>query len=158
MKQRPQLAYTLGGQLYLEIHHDSADERDLGKVKKNSKNEKEWRDLSGFSVFYSRENPFPQESLHLATLIGEEMVGSGFHPNGYYGRTDSHVRREVVDKAHGVYQERFFVLRNGLMPAVIVECGVIANPFEESHLKDPQTKLKIAESIDRAVSRYVSQK
>lgn len=63
----------------------------------------------------------------------------------------------LVDPVNGVYEADFLVLRDTKIPAVIVESGVITNPYEEAKLRDPQAQTRIATAIDRAVTRYFNE-
>lgn len=155
--QRPKIALDYGANLYIEIHHDSAQLEDILKLKQRNATEEEWKELSGFSVFYSPVNRHPSNSLRLATLIGEELTKEGFNPNHYHAKKIKGEDKKLVDPKNGVYEDKFFVLDKATVPAVIVEAGVITNPYEEVKLKDPQTKVKFVTAIDRAITRYFSE-
>jgi N-acetylmuramoyl-L-alanine amidase len=81
-----------------------------------------------------------------------------------YKMSDAAPLSEAV--ANGLYQDlrqgsrgsktaRFFVLRNTLIPAVLVEVGFISNPQEAMLLRDGAYRQKIADSIAKSVLRYV---
>ncbi len=63
--------------------------------------------------------------------------------------------REVPRQSRGSKPERFFVLRNTLIPAVLVEVGFVTNPKEASLLKDHSFRQRLAESIVKSVLRFV---
>lgn len=48
----------------------------------------------------------------------------------------------------------YFVLRHAKMPAVIVECGFMSNPYEEKLLNDKNYQYKIAWGIYKGIIRY----
>jgi N-acetylmuramoyl-L-alanine amidase len=50
---------------------------------------------------------------------------------------------------------RYFVLRNTLVPAVLVEVGFITNPKEAGQLKGGAYRQKIADAITTSLMRYV---
>ncbi len=74
------------------------------------------------------------------------------------GLADEVARRlshEAGGEARGSKPERYYVLRNTLIPAILVEVGFITNPRESGLLKDGDYRQKIADSITKSVLRYV---
>ena len=69
------------------------------------------------------------------------------------------VSRELAQSlgqiSRGSKLARYFVLRNTLVPAVLVEVGFISNPREASQLKDGAYRQKIADAITKSLMRYV---
>lgn len=57
-------------------------------------------------------------------------------------------------KERGVKQAPFVVLRGAAMPAVLVEVAFISNPKEESKLKEPLFRRKVAEAMALGVRRF----
>jgi N-acetylmuramoyl-L-alanine amidase len=47
------------------------------------------------------------------------------------------------------------VLRNTLVPAVLVEVGFITNPKEATQLKEGAYRQKIADAVTKSLMRYV---
>ena len=62
-------------------------------------------------------------------------------------------RTGAVDK--GVRTANFFVLRETVVPAVLVEIGFLTNEYEETKLKDPFYQDIIAEAVSRGVFNYL---
>ena len=56
----------------------------------------------------------------------------------------------------GARHARFFVVRNTLMPAVLVETGFLTNKQEEKRLNSSEYRQKLAESIARSILTYAS--
>ncbi|MHB1127207.1 MAG: N-acetylmuramoyl-L-alanine amidase [Bacillota bacterium] len=56
----------------------------------------------------------------------------------------------------GIFEENFSVLRNTLVPSILVETAFISNPEEEKLLADPQFRTKAAEGIARGITSYFS--
>ena len=155
--ERPTLAQRLGNEVYIELHHDAAQQDDIDRLKKGEQTEKRWRELSGFSVMYNPNNKHSHESLRLAQLIADELLQAGFKPNSYHAKDIPRERRPLVDVARAIYTGREYVIRESVMPAVVVEAGVIVNPFEEKILKQQETQRNIVESIDRAIRKYFAE-
>lgn len=145
VKNRPAFAATRQSCLYIEVHHDSGQPRDIER--------KAWDELSGYSVFYSRNGPHAEESARLATAIGSAMRARGLTPTTYHSKDVPGERKILVDKENGVYEADFYVLANASMPAVIVECGNIVNPKEEATLST--ARAKTAAAIRQGVDSYL---
>jgi N-acetylmuramoyl-L-alanine amidase len=56
----------------------------------------------------------------------------------------------------GVKQAPFIVLIGANMPSVLAEISFVSNPRDERRLKTPEYRQKIAESLYRGISRYIS--
>lgn len=76
------------------------------------------------------------ESQRLASLVQEELNEA------------LHLRNR------GVKQAPFRVLLGAAMPAILVECGFLSNPEEESRLLDPAYRADLVNALVRAVIRY----
>ncbi len=157
LTERPQRAVAEGASLYVEVHHDSAQLIDIERLRREGKSPSDWRELSGFSVFYNPKNGRSDESKRLATLIAQELKITGFIPNLYHAKPISGENRILLNPDLGLYDgSHLFVLRENPLPAVLVEGGVIVNPFEEKKLVEPKTQRRIVTAIDRAVAAYLA--
>jgi len=58
-------------------------------------------------------------------------------------------------KDKGVRTANFFVLRETVVPAVLVEIGFLTNEYEETKLKDPLYQDIVAEAVSRGVFNYL---
>ena len=63
--------------------------------------------------------------------------------------------RTVSSKNRGIKHSRFYVLRNTLVPAVLVEVGFLSNLKEERMLKKKDHRQRIASGISRGVLEYI---
>ena len=59
-------------------------------------------------------------------------------------------------KDRGVKKAPFVVLIGASMPSVLVEIGFITNPRDESLMKRPEFRQKMAEAIYKGLSQYAS--
>jgi len=57
--------------------------------------------------------------------------------------------------SRGSKPARYYVLRNTLVPAVLVEVGFISNPKEATQLKEGAYRQKIADAVTKSLMRYV---
>jgi N-acetylmuramoyl-L-alanine amidase len=57
--------------------------------------------------------------------------------------------------SRGSKTARYFVLRNTLVPAILVEVGFITNPKEATQLKEGAYRQKIADVVTKSLMRYV---
>jgi N-acetylmuramoyl-L-alanine amidase len=131
-----------GADLFVSIHHDSVQERLLPRADR----------FAGFSLFISRFNPFPGESLACASLIGARMKEGGFAPSRYHADPVLGEARPFADEANGVhYYDNLAVARSAAMASVLVEAGVIVNREEEQRMRDPQVRRRIAAAVAAGV-------
>jgi len=87
---------------------------------------------------------------------------NGTEVYSYGGGVSREVARFVLDnlvsamgtKSNGVKEARYFVLRNTIMPSILVETGYISNPDEEAKLNDPEFRQRAAEGIFRGLAAY----
>ena len=82
------------------------------------------------------QNAFLDQSIAFANLIETEFKGHG---------------KRV---SRGVKQAGFLVLRNTIMPSVLIEAGFLSNNKEGNYLRSEQGKSTIANSIFNAFSKY----
>lgn len=127
-----------GADLFVSIHHDSVKERLLPQADR----------FSGFSLFVSRLNPFPERSLSCASLIGKKLRDNGFVPSRYHADLVLGAPRPFADEENGVHwYDNLAVARTAAMPSVLVEAGVIVNREEERRMADPEVRRRIAAAV-----------
>lgn len=69
----------------------------------------------------------------------------------------SFTARLVRTKDFGVKESRFFVLRNTVVPAVLIEVGFLSNPREERQLVTAAYRQRLADGIARSILSYIQQ-
>ncbi len=67
-------------------------------------------------------------------------------------KTSRHIRSKNI----GAKQSRFYVLRNTLIPAILVEVGFLTNPKEEKLLRNSVHRQKIAEGLAKSILEYAN--
>jgi N-acetylmuramoyl-L-alanine amidase len=146
---RPSYAKRHNGALYVELHHDTGFKIDVVK--------KRWDLLRGFSVYFCETNPFGSDSRLAGENVGQELCNNGFDPCTYYTLPGKTKGRKAVNPTIALYSANdLFVLRNGMIPSVLVECGNIINPNEEILARDPKNQEKVAQSIVSGITAYLS--
>ena len=114
-------------------------------------------EFSGFSLFVSRENGFLAKSLACASSIGRRLREGGFTPSRYHADARLGESRPFADEENGVhYYDHLAVARTALMPSVLVEAGVIVNRAEDSRMRDPQVRARIAAAMAQGISECLS--
>ena len=155
LQERVEYANRIMPDLYLEIHHDAAQTEDIEMARQAGENSPLWKDMGGFSVHYSENNPFPERSNIFAQLFADEMLKNGFNPNLYHADVE---KMMCIDRYRGIYNRitpwGLYVLSNVKSPAVIIECGTIINPHEEELLFREETRLKIVNAINHALMKF----
>jgi N-acetylmuramoyl-L-alanine amidase len=161
-KARPSLAARVaranrrGADLFVSIHHDSVPgiyvEKWEFEGKKGAFNDM----FGGYSVFVSKQNPHYAESLRFARLLGNQMAAKDLQFARQYDQWFmGKFQRELLDIEAGVYRyDQLIVLKNTVMPAVLLESGSIINRDEELVMASDEHKNKVAAAMSSAVLEY----
>lgn len=89
------------------------------------------------SVFGTETYYYREESLPFTTIMHRNLVNA----------TESRDR--------GVKKESFFVVRDTVMPAVILEVGYLTNPDEENNMWKDDYQYRVAASIIEGIKEYL---
>jgi N-acetylmuramoyl-L-alanine amidase len=147
-------AKALGADLFLSVHHDSAQPHYLKEWTFKGERRRYSDRFSGFSLFVSRRNPHPARSAACASAIGAALRASGFAPSLHHAEPIDGEDRPLADAVNGVYyHDDLVVLRSATQPAVLLEAGIIVNRDEEALL----SRVDVQQSIGRAVTRGLAQ-
>jgi N-acetylmuramoyl-L-alanine amidase len=155
---RTKIAASKNADLFVSIHHDSAQDQYLEEREVNGKEQRFTNEFSGYSIFVSRKNPRYDESLDVAKRIGRAMQSNGFKFARHHHEQIAGENRPYADEAAGVYAfDDLVVLKTASMPALLVECGVIVNPKEEQELLKANTQAAITAAIVRGIRDHFAQ-
>lgn len=152
--RRHKIAENNRADLILSIHHDSVQPQYLLSWQYDNKNRSYSDKYRGFSIFYSGLNSKARESLYFAELIGDQLLNHGFLPSLHHAEKIKGENRLLVDKDRGVYKFDELAILKGILPAVLLECGIIVNRDEEVALSNNENKEKMVLSILRATEKY----
>ena len=158
LTERTRRAAQAGASLFVAVHHDSANDKYLQTQEVNGKKVFFSDRFEGYGVFISRKNPDFQKSLALARLVGAELEKNlpfaTHHSEAIRGEN-----RPILDSERGIYEyDDLVVLKSALMPAALVECGVIVNREQDLLLRQPAMQKIIADAIAAGIEQYFSAK
>jgi N-acetylmuramoyl-L-alanine amidase len=154
--ERAARANELHADLFIAIHHDSVPDNLIEKWEYNGEKHRFSDRFRGYSIFISDANADRKDSLTFGHLLGHELEARGMHYTPHYtlalmGRH----RHQLVDAEAGVYRyDQLVVLRNTLMPAVLLEAGSIVNRKEELELATPERRALISAAIVAAAEEF----
>ncbi len=151
---RPKNAQRLGAQIFLSIHHDSAQKVHLVPHIAGARTLLHAPDIHGYSLFVSRANPRFAASQRLALLIGRSFRIAGMTPTEHHAENIPGERREFLDREIGLYEAPFAVLAGADIPAVLVEAGVIANEAEEQDLERSEYRARAQLALIEALTAF----
>lgn len=156
---RPRLANRLHADVFLSIHHDSAQLKYLRAIDVNGASAWETtQPIEGYSLFVSRENPKFAASLQLATRLGASLHALGRAPNLMHAEPIAGENRPLLDRELGIYEfNRLAVLRHAQMPAALLEVGVITDRSDEAWVSDAGHRRQMIEQIVEALAQYRSE-
>jgi len=138
--------------LFLSVHHDSANARYMKPHKVGDRIFHQTTRFHGYSLFFSQKNPHQNRSLDFAMAIGSALREEGLSPTAHHAEKIPGEGRDFVVPDLGVYRyDELIVLWSTKMPAVLLECGLIVNPIEEALLNEPEHQQKIVRAVRRAV-------
>lgn len=153
LDQRTEIANTSGADLFLSLHHDSAQLRYLQPITVN--NMPAWRStiaLQGYSIFVSAVNPLYETSLEFAKAIALRLHALGRKPALHHAEKIPGEGRELLDARLGVYRfDELLVLRKTKIPAVLLEVGVIVDEDDEAYVKSAENRAAMISAIVSAV-------
>src|SRR5262249_23146983 len=110
--------------------------------------------FEGYGVFVSRKNPAFDASLGFARLVGAQLEQNlpfaSHHHEAIRGEN-----RPILDTERGIYEyDDLIVLKTALMPAALVEGGVIATGEQVLLLRQPAMQKIIADAISNGIEQY----
>ena len=145
-------ANSLAANLFLSVHHDSA-QRQYFLPWSYEGHERFYSDrFKGWSLFVSHGNPYSRESIRFATLLADRLLARGLPFTAHHSEPIAGESKSFIDAARGIYRyDGLEVLRTAQAPAVLMESGVIINREEEAALSSPARQNSIAQAVAEAV-------
>ena len=162
--ERANIANANNADLFISIHHDSAEVRSstTGNLQLQEIGRKgnlpiycSIFPLRGFSVFTSRLNGNPQDSLEFASVLESKirLKSPGRDPASH----NRHGQRKQLDPKRGIYQfDPLVVLKNTKMTAILLEVAVITDREDETLAESAQYRGQVISAIVETVAEYAS--
>jgi N-acetylmuramoyl-L-alanine amidase len=158
LEGRTALANDKKADLFLSIHANSSPYPRIGGVESYYLNFTNAKDALAVA---SRENAASDKSVfelrdlaQKITLQAKEEESKEFAARIQAALFPFAARYDPGIKNRGVKKAPFVVLIGAMMPSVLVEIGFLSDPHEESLLKRPDHRQRLAEALYRGVSRY----
>jgi N-acetylmuramoyl-L-alanine amidase len=160
LEQRTEIANQAKADLFLSIHANSSPLRTAAGVETyylNFTTSKAALDLAARENAGSQQSIFELqdllEKIALKDKVDESKEFAARIQSALYSfsaKSDAHARDRGVRKA------RFVVLIGASMPSVLAEIGFISNAHDESIMKKPEYRQRLAESLYKGVSSYAA--
>ena len=153
---RAELANARQADVFLALHHDSAQLKYLTKTEVNGTPAYQTvQPIAGYSIFVSQLNPRFAQSQQFAKLLGQELLALGRHPTLHHAEPIAGENRELLDAQLGIYKfDELLVLRKTTVPAVLLEVGVIVDAEDEKYVADSAKQDAIVQAIVAAVDKF----
>ena len=167
LKDRPAIANRNKADLFISIHVNwakspvvkGAETYVMGLAKDQANLEVAMKENEvillepDYSTSYEGFDPKSPESYIMFTLMQDIYLEQS---TGFASRIQTEYKQGIRRYDRGVKQAGFWVLFNTTMPSVLTETGFISNPEEEKFLASKEGQDKLAMSIYRACSDYIS--
>jgi len=155
LRERARAAKDAGASLLLSVHHDSVQPRYLSSWTWEGREHRYSDRFRGHGLFVSMRNARADESVAVATAIGEALRASGLRPSLHHAEPIAGEGRTLVDRERGIYRfDELALLSEAPMAAVLIEAGVIVHRDEELELATPAFRDKLAQAVLVAVRAH----
>lgn len=153
---RADLANARHADLFLAVHHDSAQLKYLTKTEVNGAPAYQTiQPIAGYSIFVSQRNPQFAQSQQFAQLLGQSIRALGRPPTLHHAEPIAGENRELLDAHLGIYRfDELLVLRKTTVPAVLLEVGVIVDAADEKYVADGAKQDAIVQAVVAAVEKF----
>ncbi|MBF0417418.1 MAG: N-acetylmuramoyl-L-alanine amidase [Magnetococcales bacterium] len=155
LKDRVRIAEERQADLLLSVHHDSVQPMFLRDWVYNNKHQKYSDAFQGYSILVSTKGFQYSNSLELAKMIGRHFRAAGFLPAYHHSKNVLGGRHNMIDEELGIYQfDNLVVLKYTVMPAILIEFGVIVHRDEELRLQEPETRAKLVRGVVDGIEEF----
>ncbi len=155
---RAERANAWHADLFLAIHHDSAQPQYLEKIQAGTLEAYRTRQpIAGYSLFVSRRNAQFPRSYAFAERLGDAMHALGRAPALHHAEPIPGENRALLDRQRGIYGfDDLVVLRKAEMPAVLLEVGVIVDAGDEAYVSNEGHQQRMVGAIVKAMRAYAA--
>jgi N-acetylmuramoyl-L-alanine amidase len=160
LETRTAIANEAQADLFISIHANSSSDTSARGVEVYYLNFTSSADALEVAA---RENAVSDESIHqLSDLVKKIALQDKINESREFASDVDQSLYAGLDpgnpglKDRGVKKAPFVVLIGANMPSILAEISFLTNPDDAEELREPQYRQRIAESLYRGVSRYVS--
>lgn len=162
LEERTAIATRAKADLFVSVHANSSPSRSVDGLEVFSLRDLESIEKKDIQRLRNQRTMFRNLSMQNGEASLEMIVADMLYN---YKLNESHLLASYVNKAtslaaatatRGVKRAGFHVLRNTLVPAVLVEVGYLTNPQEESQLRQPEYRQKLADGIAAGLAGFAT--
>lgn len=162
LEERTAIATRAKADLFVSIHANSSPSRGVDGLEVYALRELEGIEKRDIQRLKNQKTMFRNLSMQNGNAQVEAIVADMLFN---YKITDSQLLAAYVNKgaslaastsSRGVKRAGFHVLRNTLIPAVLVEVGYLTNLSEETKLRQPEYRQKLAEGIATGLAGFAT--
>ena len=161
LEQRTKMATDKDVDFFVSIHANSMPSRKTQGVEVYYVKTQHKRDLDeeqrhkNEKMFTRSLNAAPSNTL--SAIVADMMYQLKISESGKMAMRLAHDLSSDLDTPNrGARHCRYFVVRNTLEPAVLIETGFLTNKQEEKRLNSSEYRQRLAESIARSILTYAS--
>jgi len=111
--------------------------------------------FNGFSIFVSKKNTAYDDSFSFAQLLGQQLINHDLIFTRHHAEKIKGENRPFLDEKLGIYRfDNLVLLKNAVMPSVLLECGIILNRDEELRVSSDDYRYLVADAVIQAVDHY----
>jgi N-acetylmuramoyl-L-alanine amidase len=158
LERRTEIANQKRADLFISIHANSSPYRGASGVETYYLNLSSSREALEIAA---RENASSQRSIYeLNEILQKITVNDKIAESREFATRVQNALHGGITRVYpsaqnrGVKKAPFVVLLGAQMPSILTEIGFVSNPRDETQLKRPETRQKIAESIFSGVKKY----
>lgn len=162
LEGRTEIATRAKADLFVSIHANSSPSRNIDGIEVYSLRDLEGAEKRDPQRLKNQRTMFQSLSMKSGDASLESIVADMLFN---YKVSESHLLAAYVNKgatfaakanSRGVKRAGFHVLRNTLIPAVLVEVGFLTNSQEEALLRQPEYRQKIAAGVASSLVSFSS--
>jgi N-acetylmuramoyl-L-alanine amidase len=160
LEQRTEIANQAKADLFLSIHANSSPLRSVAGVETyylNFTTSKAALDLAARENAGSQKSIFELQDLLEKIALKDKVDESREFANRIQSALYSFsVKNDAHARDRGVRKAPFVVLIGASMPSVLAEIGFISNSRDESSMKKPEYRQRLAESLYKGLASYAA--
>jgi N-acetylmuramoyl-L-alanine amidase len=160
LETRTAIANQEQADLFVSIHANASDDPDARGVETYYLNFTSSKDALEVAA---RENAVSEKSIHeLQDLVKKIALKEKIEESREFAADVQHALHSGLAakspgiRDRGVRKAPFIVLIGANMPSILAEISFVSNPGDEHRLRTPEYRQRIAESLYRGISKYVS--